>query len=91
MFNIFQLDCTDSLCEFIHLAFSSILIISLWELLALVGAKHKISIALGAMAVDDSHLRLVGFIFMFRALRDIIVYRLKLFLKGKKIEDFEDQ
>jgi hypothetical protein len=90
MFYLLQLNCSDDLCQLAQVAFFSILIIALWELLALVGAKHKISIGLAALSADESRLRLLGLVFLFRALRDVIVYRLHLFLKGKRIENIED-
>lgn len=90
MFNILQMNCSDDLCQLAQVAFFSILIITLWELLALVGAKHKISIGIAALSADESRMRLLGIVFLFRALRDVIVYRLNQFLKGKKVEDIED-
>lgn len=91
MYNVLPLNCSDDLCQLAQVAGFSILIIALWELLALVGAKHKISIGLAALTADESRLRLLGIVFLFRALRDIIIYRLNMFLKGKKIQDIEGE
>ncbi len=90
MFDIIHLNCSDDLCQLAQVSLFSILIIALWELLALVGAKHKISIGLAALSADESRIRLLGILFLFRALRDVIVYRLNLFLKGKNVQDIED-
>ena len=73
----------DAFLQLLYLGFYSSLIIVIWEILALIYPKHKISIGLAALACDYSELRLFGLICLLRALRDIVIYRVDLFLKNK--------